>query len=409
VPFYIRILENSARLAVLCITGLALGVASTAQARIETLRWRHDVPPEVSGFRVYVGSAPNTYTQVVHAGLPPLNTDGTRSYDLQVADEATVYVAVSAYNSVGESDLSNEQTCAPASPDACTLLDCDDSNACTTDSCDPVLGCQNTPISCNDGDVCTADSCDPVQGCQNTPISCDDEGVVFNSDFESSATGQHVPGWVDTRAGNSMVEDDSLFSVTTLSGNRVFSTSSTQINIHSHYVDGGSAGWSGYELDGRMRVSDLAGGIGVTLHSDYPNSDRYYRLRRYRGTSFHIRAHRGSYPNDPHYCEGVTDSGVMASANTWYRFRFQALPENGAARIRAKVWEDGSAEPAAWQIDCRDSSTDQLQAGTIGVWATRAGVKYWDDLEVITVPGGMVPGGSGGTLGRPGQPQIVLP
>jgi hypothetical protein len=409
VPFFIRILENSARLAVLCIAGLALGVASAAQARIETLRWLHSAPPEVSGFRVYVGSAPNTYTQVVPAGLPPLNSDGTRSYALQVADEATVYVAVSAYNSAGESDLSGEQMRAPASSGACTPLDCDDSNACTTDSCDPVLGCQNTAISCNDGDVCTADSCDPVLGCQNTAISCDDEGVVWNADFESSANGQHVPGWVDTGAGNSMVEDDSQFSVTTLSGNQVFATGSSARNIHSHYVADGSAGWSWYEFDGRMRVSDLAAGIGVTLHSDYTNSDRYYRLRRYSGSSFHFRAHRGSYPNDPENCVGTTDSGVVPRANTWYRFRFQALPEDGAARVRAKVWEDGSAEPAAWQIDCLDSSSDQFQAGTIGVWATRTGIKYWDDLEVITVPGGMVPGGSGDTLGRPGQPQIVLP
>ncbi len=42
--------------------------------------------------------------------------------------------------------------------------------------------------------------------------------------------------WVDTQAGNSMAEDDSLFQVVDLGGNEVFGTSSTQTNIHSHYI-----------------------------------------------------------------------------------------------------------------------------------------------------------------------------
>ncbi len=46
-------------------------------------------------------------------------------------------------------------------------LDCDDKNACTTDSCDPKAGCKHDTIDCNDHNVCTADSCDPVKGCQN--------------------------------------------------------------------------------------------------------------------------------------------------------------------------------------------------------------------------------------------------
>jgi len=56
-------------------------------------------------------------------------------------------------------------TCTPgAAPN------CDDQNACTTDSCAPVTGCQHAPIDgcrtctttadCHDGDGCTADSCD---------------------------------------------------------------------------------------------------------------------------------------------------------------------------------------------------------------------------------------------------------
>ena len=51
-----------------------------------------------------------------------------------------------------------------------TAVVCDDSNACTTDTCDPVLGCQHAPVVCpNDTDECTVATCDPATGCQNGP------------------------------------------------------------------------------------------------------------------------------------------------------------------------------------------------------------------------------------------------
>ena len=52
--------------------------------------------------------------------------------------------------------------------------DCDDGNACTTDSCDPLTGCIHAAVDCNDNDACTADTCDPITGCNNEPITCDD-------------------------------------------------------------------------------------------------------------------------------------------------------------------------------------------------------------------------------------------
>jgi serine protease AprX len=52
--------------------------------------------------------------------------------------------------------------------------DCDDGNACTTDTCSNG-SCSNTPINCDDGNACTADSCDSGTGnCVNTSINCDD-------------------------------------------------------------------------------------------------------------------------------------------------------------------------------------------------------------------------------------------
>jgi hypothetical protein len=63
-----------------------------------------------------------------------------------------------------------------------TPLNCDDANACTTDSCSepggcghaPIAGCCNTNADCNDNDPCTTDVCSGPGGtCTHTPIpSC---------------------------------------------------------------------------------------------------------------------------------------------------------------------------------------------------------------------------------------------
>lgn len=66
------------------------------------------------------------------------------------------------------------ETCVGGSCQAGTPLNCNDGNACTTDSCNTSTGCVNTPINCDDGDPCTADSCDPGSGCQNVGPGCVD-------------------------------------------------------------------------------------------------------------------------------------------------------------------------------------------------------------------------------------------
>jgi hypothetical protein len=56
-----------------------------------------------------------------------------------------------------------------------TSKDCDDGSACTTDSCDPSSGkCSNIPITCDDGIACTTDTCNAKVGCQYTKQSCCD-------------------------------------------------------------------------------------------------------------------------------------------------------------------------------------------------------------------------------------------
>ena len=73
-----------------------------------------------------------------------------------------------------DGDACTTDSCDPLTGCQHTAVDCDDGNACTTDSCDPATGCQHTTVDCDDGDACTTDTCDPVTGCQHTQVDCDD-------------------------------------------------------------------------------------------------------------------------------------------------------------------------------------------------------------------------------------------
>ncbi len=186
--------------------------------------------------------------------------------------------------------------------------------------------------------------------------------------------------WLDTAPNNSMAADDTIFQRWCVDEVPVLGTVAGLNNVHSHYIGGDSASWSGYELTGRMRVDDPAGAVGLTFYSDYPNSDAYYRLSADSAwTTFHIRPHP---LGDMLIDGGEDDSGVVRVVGAWFRFRIDVQTEASRTTIRAKVWPDGAAEPGAWQIDCYDDSPDRLTQGTYGVWVWGPGDKYWDDLVV---------------------------
>ena len=199
---------------------------------------------------------------------------------------------------------------------------------------------------------------------------------AYFEDFGDTA-GVSPADWLDTGANNSLVEDDSLFTTMAVDGGIAFGTSSTATNIHSHYTAASYDAGVGFVLTGRMRMSAVDSGIGVTFLSDYPNSDTYYRLRRYGSTAFHI---------DPHgtTVAGVIDSGVVPTAATWYLYKIEVVDNttDSQTEIRAKVWAEGSPEPTGWQIDAYDASGSRRTSGKIGVWSMGAGSKYWDDLTV---------------------------
>ena len=199
--------------------------------------------------------------------------------------------------------------------------------------------------------------------------------VVYFEDFGDTA-GEDPADWVDTEANNSLDEDDSLFETFDVDGEIAFGTVSTSTNIHSHYTGAVyDTSPTGFVFTGRMRLSASNGGIGVTFLSGYPDTTSYYRVRRYGSNAFHLSPLGTSV-------SGVTDSGVVPVADTWYLYKVEVVDTGSRTEIRAKVWAQGSAEPGAWQIDAWDESGSRLTSGRIGVWSMGGGGKYWDDLMV---------------------------
>lgn len=103
------------------LVALLLGFASTAQARMETIRWSHSTT-DVAGFRVYTNSSPGTAGSALFEDIllaeAAQSPDGNFFQSISVADDATVYITLTAYSDQNvESFRSNEKALAPADRD----------------------------------------------------------------------------------------------------------------------------------------------------------------------------------------------------------------------------------------------------------------------------------------------------
>jgi len=344
----------------LLLVGIGLAAASLAEARSETLRWEHPDPADVSAFCIYALEAPSSRVPgfCSNVGLPAADPDGIFNATLEDLDDAQVWFCVSAIGGGEESVCSNWRERQPPQQD-------------------------------------TASPC----GSHDRERWC--------SDFDDLTPGEPAPGWLNTGARSSMFIDDSLFLVHDLVSDqlseRLLSTISTASNIHSHYALSLDSEWSDYELRGRMRMTDSETGIGVTVYSQYNREDAYYRLRRTAGQpAFHLSMHPNN-ESDRLECSAPS-TGVEPEVDQWYEFRLEVANDEAQTTFRGMVWRAGQPEPDQWQAECTDPTAERLVNGTVGLWSDAAGVKYWDDLQVLDLElPAPIP------LGQPGQPQLVLP
>ena len=320
--------------------GSLLLTATTAHARQEVLQWTHPSPADVQQFEALVGVSSGAYGSPVNLGKPTPNGSGVYQAAITVGDGDKVFVAMRAIGNTGAiSGLSVERVRAAPTP--------------TPPPTPP-------PPS------------DPVPGSTAPSFNFDDVSV-----------GAVVPGWVDTRSGFSLLEDDSLFSVAATSGGKALTTTSTLADIHSHMAEPAPATTRTYRLIGGMSVGSATGGIGVTVYSGYPTRDAYYRFGRNPGETFKLTARHAMT------CS-MSDSGFMPSPGASYSYEISIASLSDRNRIRVKVWPAGLAEPPSPQVQCDDTSSARPIDGTFGIWSTGAGTKAWDSFVLapltVTLP-----------------------
>jgi hypothetical protein len=326
--------------------GMILG-ASVAQARTETLRWTHSEASRVSRFEAHIGPSSGNYDRVINLGVPSPNGSGVRSADVTVGDNEDVYVALRAIGNDGTTSPFSvqRQRLAPAPP--------------------------TPPAPPTDPTPPPTDPTPPPTNPSPPPTGGSTSATFF--DFEPGSTATN--SWYDTQPNNSLAGDDSLFSLYATGAGSVLGTSSTASNIHSHVVPH-LASDTNYSVQAVVSVSTAQSGIGVTAYSNFPTSDSYYRLGRLGGGSFRIEGH----PNFS-CSSGNSDTGVIPAAGASYGVLLRVADEGSRNRIEATVWALGNAQPAA-QAVCFDDRTNRPRRGTVGVWATGGGAKYWDSIQV---------------------------
>ncbi len=217
------------------------------------------------------------------------------------------------------------------------------------------------------------------------PTSTTPATVLLNENFESDAPDQIPVDWVNVG------DRTNLFRPLQLEGQTVFGTDASLDNLSAIYTPPNAATTvmplSNYTVTGRMRLSDAQGGIGITVLDHASAGVRQsYSLRRAPDSSFRLVADIESVLSElSRSPRSTTDSRIVPLANTWYAFRLvvEDRPTENRTHLRAKVWQDGTAEPDNFQMEAFDSRENRLRSGGVGVWTTGTGAKYFDSFQVF--------------------------
>lgn len=98
--------------------------------------------------------------------------------------------------------------------------------------------------------------------------------------------------------------------------------------------------------DGTVRFQLSAATISAGMELRYTDSSHYYRLAA-STTTLSIVKNVGSGNST------LATATIALTAGTWYRMRFRvtgSLP----VTLQGRVWADGSAEPATWNVTASD-------------------------------------------------------
>jgi hypothetical protein len=355
---FVRRYTRAAQLAVL--VGLLAAPSSTALARSEIIRWEHPDAAQVDGYRVYWGTQPQamgSHPFFIDVGALTPDAAGVHSFDLEVTDDADVYVVVSAYQQASglESPFSNEgyraaPLAASSSSEAVAALPQEPEESITL-----LAAPGGTTLSSESGTTLSSDSGTTLSSDSDVTSASAVSGSLTETSYQT-ATGAYVGALAEASLQDAPLATDSIETVT------------------------------GYEYVGRMLITDPNAAIGVTLESLSTGNDAYsYRLKRSANSGtgdFHFQAH--PWGSESRMKCSSLRTGVVPMRHSWYWFRLQISTQANQTGVRAKVWQEETAEPTTWQVSCYDERRDGLTAADAGVWSTGNGsLQHWEDLELL--------------------------
>ena len=142
-------------------------------------------------------------------------------------------------------------------------------------------------------------------------------------------------------------------------------------------VHANDASWKNYEVKGKvMKTSagDEWGGVGIVFR--YIDEDNYWRALQ-EENRFWIWGRVNGTWTGPSGAEILSYGKIPL--NTWYWIKARAE----GSSLKAKIWKDGDAEPAAWTVSGTDSRNPNGGVGFCTVGGARA---KFDDIEASYIP-----------------------
>ena len=218
--------------------------------------------------------------------------------------------------------------------------------------------------------------------------------VTFNDGFQAYGTQANPPGWIDTSVGQPRPTAQGLYKtwpdpLDKKSTNIVYGTHSSsgkpegnnpRIGTFSTYSPKSFSGKGRFEYRGRVIRDDADARIGLTFFSAYPEVDRYYLIGLWSQPSGKLTMQLFSIGGSAQF-SGTTDSNFTLPVNAWTHFAIQVDDTDNQTRVRARFWNEGTAEPTTFSIEAVDSSAARLTSGRIGIWSAVKGKNYVDDLS----------------------------
>jgi hypothetical protein len=308
-------------IAIAIAVALAPGLASAGTARI---RFIPSPDADVIGYRLYLAASPQAVASASPRWLFPVmaGSDGNLAADIAVP-AGTSWVGLRAWDGTHDSVLSN---------------------------------------------VIAVDGEPPVVG------------ALLQQDFSGVANGSMAPGfWLFDKNGAPVAPRPGAFRVISAPSIQVLAETTGEA-LRAVYLGGVLNSWAGYELRGRMRLDGSGGTIASSVLGDIAGRGGYslVMLANPQGGLAIISSPQGR-------CQGQILLPTAPRTGVWYRFALSAEPSGPSTLVRAKLWVDGTPEPAD-QASCLDSSLAAPQTGTIALYRSSGadvGAAYWDDLLVL--------------------------